>query len=161
MTIYMWTDCVPKFVTLPSPSLTQHVVKMHIFRAFFVLMSRNCDIFRHTLFCHCDTLLEKDKHKQEKIVRLSTVIITANTEIHSGVHLQKYMHRNSLKQRSQANFVWCRHMEMPVKPIYEELKRRMILVRYMAYEGYGDGLRVSVGTDGEIDRLLQELKGMV
>ncbi len=87
MTIYMWTDCVPKFVTLPSPSLTQHVVKMHIFRAFFVLMSRNCDIFRHTLFCHCDTLLEKDKHKQEKIVRLSTVIITANTEIHSGVHL--------------------------------------------------------------------------
>ena len=34
----------------------------------------------------------------------------------------------------------------------------MILVRYMAYEGYGDGLRISIGTDAEIDRLCQELK---
>jgi histidinol-phosphate aminotransferase len=56
---------------------------------------------------------------------------------------------------SQANFVWCRHAERPVKPLYEELKRRMILVRYMAYEGYGDGLRISVGTDGEVDQLLE------
>jgi histidinol-phosphate aminotransferase len=58
---------------------------------------------------------------------------------------------------SQANFVWCRRSDRPVKLVYEELKRRRILVRYMNYEGYGDGLRVSVGTDEEIDRLLQEL----
>jgi len=59
---------------------------------------------------------------------------------------------------SQANFVWCRHEQKPHKPIYEELKRRMILVRYMNYEGYGDGLRISVGTDGETDHLLEELR---
>jgi histidinol-phosphate aminotransferase len=47
-----------------------------------------------------------------------------------------------------------------VKPIYEELKRRKILVRYMNYDGY-DGLRISVGTDAEIDKLLQELKTIV
>lgn len=58
---------------------------------------------------------------------------------------------------SQANFVWCRRTDRPVKPIYEELKNRNILVRYMNYEGYGDGLRISVGTDEEIDRLLSEL----
>jgi histidinol-phosphate aminotransferase len=58
---------------------------------------------------------------------------------------------------SQANFVWCRRADRPVKPIYEELKRRMILVRYMNYEGYGDGLRITVGTDPEVDRLLEEL----
>jgi histidinol-phosphate aminotransferase len=58
---------------------------------------------------------------------------------------------------SQANFVWCRRTDRPVKPIYEELKRRRILVRYMHYEGHGDGLRVSVGTEEEIDRLLEEL----
>lgn len=58
---------------------------------------------------------------------------------------------------SQANFVWCRRTDRPVKPIYEELKRRLILVRYMNYEGYGDGLRITVGTDEEIDRLLGEL----
>jgi histidinol-phosphate aminotransferase len=59
---------------------------------------------------------------------------------------------------SQANFVWCRRGDRPVKPIYEELKRRRILVRYMNYTGYGDGLRVSVGTDEEIDRLCAELQ---
>jgi histidinol-phosphate aminotransferase len=58
---------------------------------------------------------------------------------------------------SRANFVWCQRADRPVRPIYEELKRRGILVRYMAYEGYGDGLRISVGSDTEIDRLLGEL----
>jgi histidinol-phosphate aminotransferase len=58
---------------------------------------------------------------------------------------------------SQANFLWCRRADRPVKPLYEELKRRLILVRYMHYEGYGDGLRISVGSDQEVDRLLEEL----
>jgi histidinol-phosphate aminotransferase len=62
---------------------------------------------------------------------------------------------------SQANFVWCRRADRPVKPLYEELKRRRILVRYMNYEGYGEGLRISVGTDEEIDRLLAELAQML
>jgi histidinol-phosphate aminotransferase len=58
---------------------------------------------------------------------------------------------------SQANFVWCRGSRS-VKPIYEALKAQGILVRYMVYEGYGDGLRISVGTDAEIDRLLEALR---
>jgi histidinol-phosphate aminotransferase len=58
---------------------------------------------------------------------------------------------------SQANFVWCRRSDLPVRPIYEGLKQRKILVRYMNYEGYGDGLRISVGSDEEIDCLLGEL----
>jgi histidinol-phosphate aminotransferase len=62
---------------------------------------------------------------------------------------------------SQANFVWARRADRPVKPLYEELKRRHILVRYMNYEGHGDGLRISVGTDTEIDRLLDELKAIL
>jgi histidinol-phosphate aminotransferase len=62
---------------------------------------------------------------------------------------------------SQANFVWCRRTDRAVKPIYEELKKRNILVRYMNYEGYGDGLRISVGTEEEIDRLLIELKAIL
>src|SRR5262249_55796410 len=62
---------------------------------------------------------------------------------------------------SQANFVWCRRADRPAKPIYEELKRRMILVRYMSYDGYGDGLRITVGTDDEVNRLLAELSQLV
>ena len=62
---------------------------------------------------------------------------------------------------SQANFVWARRSDRPVKPMYEELKRRMILVRYMNYQEYGDGLRITVGTDAEVDRLLEELGRML
>ena len=58
---------------------------------------------------------------------------------------------------SHANFVWCRPPSHPAKMVYEELKARRILVRYMSYEGHGDGLRISVGSDAETDRLLQEL----
>jgi histidinol-phosphate aminotransferase len=62
---------------------------------------------------------------------------------------------------SQANFLWCQRGDRPVKPIYEALKKRMILVRYMHYDGYGDGLRISIGTDAETDRLLDELRKLL
>ncbi len=62
---------------------------------------------------------------------------------------------------SQANFVWATRAERPVKPIFEELKQRKILVRYMNYPNHGDGLRISVGSDAEIDRLLEELKNVI
>ena len=58
---------------------------------------------------------------------------------------------------SQANFVWCRRDDKPVKPIFEALKQRGVFVRYMNYEGYGDGLRITVGTDEEVDRLFSNL----
>ena len=32
---------------------------------------------------------------------------------------------------------------------------------YMVYEGYGDGLRITVGSDAEIDRLVEELTRLV
>jgi histidinol-phosphate aminotransferase len=53
---------------------------------------------------------------------------------------------------SQANFVWATHSNRPVRPLYEGLKKKNILVRYMDYPGWGDGLRISVGTDEQIDR---------
>ncbi len=59
---------------------------------------------------------------------------------------------------SQANFVFCQHPDRPAKPIYEELREHKILVRYMNYEGFDEGLRISVGTDEEIAKLLEELK---
>jgi len=61
---------------------------------------------------------------------------------------------------STANFVWCRRSDRPLKPIAEELKARKILVRYMNYDGY-DGLRISVGSDAEIDKLLAALAAIL
>jgi len=62
---------------------------------------------------------------------------------------------------SQANFIWNTHPSRPVQPIYEELKRQRILVRYMSYQGWPDGLRISVGTDEQIEALLTTLRGVV
>ncbi len=62
---------------------------------------------------------------------------------------------------SQANFTWNTHPRLPAKPLYEQLKRNRILVRYMNYPGWGDGLRISVGTDAEIDACLEKLREMV
>ena len=62
---------------------------------------------------------------------------------------------------SQANFTWNVHPEQPVKPLYERLKQDGVLVRYMDYEGWGDGLRISVGTDQQIDVCLERLGAIV
>jgi histidinol-phosphate aminotransferase len=62
---------------------------------------------------------------------------------------------------SQANFVWNPHPSIPVKPLYEQLKSAGVLVRYIDYPGWGDGLRVSVGTDEQVDTCLNLLRSMV
>ena len=62
---------------------------------------------------------------------------------------------------SHANFVWCTNSERPVQPIYEQLKAQRVLVRYMNYPGWGDGLRVSVGTDEQIDAFLTLISKLV
>jgi histidinol-phosphate aminotransferase len=62
---------------------------------------------------------------------------------------------------SQANFVWNPHPKIPLKPLYERLKAGGILVRYMDYPGWGDGLRISVGTDDQIDACLGLLQTIV
>lgn len=62
---------------------------------------------------------------------------------------------------SQANFVWNPHPMVPVKPLYERLKASQVLVRYMNYAGWGDGLRISVGSDDQVDACLALLKGMM
>lgn len=69
---------------------------------------------------------------------------------------------------SQANFVWCTHPARPHQEIYEALKQRRILVRFMRFPGVPQapggtltGLRISVGTDTEIDGLLAALAGIL
>jgi len=62
---------------------------------------------------------------------------------------------------SQANFVWCTHSSAEVKPIYEYLKENRILVRYMSYPNWKEGLRISVGTDDQIGACLSLIQDKV
>jgi histidinol-phosphate aminotransferase len=63
-------------------------------------------------------------------------------------------------QPSQANFLWCTQPGRPLQPLYEKLKENRVLVRYMNYPDWGEGLRISVGTDEQIDACLTILKAM-
>ncbi|MBI82094.1 MAG: histidinol-phosphate transaminase [Planctomycetaceae bacterium] len=63
--------------------------------------------------------------------------------------------------RSQANFVWFTHPTEAVQPIYAQLKQNRVLVRYMNFPDWGDGLRISVGTDQQIDACLNLIKDLV
>jgi histidinol-phosphate aminotransferase len=60
---------------------------------------------------------------------------------------------------SQANFVWATGGR-PAVETFQQLKERSVFVRLMRYEGWPAGLRVSVGTDAEVDRLLEVLRGL-
>lgn len=58
---------------------------------------------------------------------------------------------------SQTNFVFVRCGRGRARRLFEELRRRGILVRFFDQPGVDDALRITVGTDGQIDRLLAEL----
>jgi histidinol-phosphate aminotransferase len=58
---------------------------------------------------------------------------------------------------SHANFILARKAGQNLKCVYEELKRRKILVRYFDTAGLRDCLRITVGTPMEIQALLKEM----
>lgn len=67
---------------------------------------------------------------------------------------------------SEANFVWSTHPSRSHRELYEALKARKILVRYMRFPGCPDGtevdgLRITIGTDAEIDQFLTVLRGIL
>lgn len=61
---------------------------------------------------------------------------------------------------SQANFVWCEGGP-PAGDVYNALRDRDILVRLMRYPGREPALRITVGTDSQIDALLDSLGKIV
>lgn len=62
---------------------------------------------------------------------------------------------------SQANFVWATHPEIDLGTIYNDLKALQILVRYMGYPGWNEGLRITVGTDDQVDALLTAMTALL
>lgn len=68
---------------------------------------------------------------------------------------------------SQANFVWCTHPEKSHAEIFEHLKANKILIRFMKFPGAehvlgeaANGLRMTIGTDAEIEKLIDVLRGL-
>ncbi len=61
---------------------------------------------------------------------------------------------------SQANFLWCCHSQLSASLVCEQLKQRQVIVRHLVYP-HCEGLRVAIGTDGEMDFLLEQLRDIV
>ena len=55
---------------------------------------------------------------------------------------------------SQANFLWVEPPGMGAKEMFDALRANRILVRYFPGERTGRFLRITVGTDADVDRLL-------
>jgi histidinol-phosphate aminotransferase len=58
---------------------------------------------------------------------------------------------------SASNFLLARPPDGSANEVYEQLKERKILVRYFPLRRLDDRLRISIGTDDEVDALLEAL----
>lgn len=58
---------------------------------------------------------------------------------------------------SKANFIFASHKYIPAKEIFEALKEQDIYVRYWNKERINNSLRISIGTDQEMDKLIDFL----
>lgn len=59
---------------------------------------------------------------------------------------------------SKANFVFITHPELPAKSIFQQLRDKGVLVRYFDQPRIDEYLRVSIGTDEEMDAFVAALR---
>lgn len=60
---------------------------------------------------------------------------------------------------SQANFILCKVLGRPAETVKDQLRQEGILIRYFNTPGLDDHIRISVGLEDEVDRLISVLKG--
>lgn len=59
---------------------------------------------------------------------------------------------------SKSNFIFAAHKEKPAGEIFEELKKKKIYVRYWNKPGINNYLRITIGTDEEMEKLFEALE---
>ena len=59
---------------------------------------------------------------------------------------------------SMSNFIFARHESLPAEELFEALKREGIFVRHFSAERIRNFLRITIGTDQEMDTLLDFLR---
>lgn len=58
---------------------------------------------------------------------------------------------------SQTNFIFAKPTKIAAKTLFEELKKRNIYVRYFSGDIVNEYLRITIGTDEEMDRFFEEV----
>ena len=62
---------------------------------------------------------------------------------------------------SRANFIFASHKGVPAEKLFTALRSRDIYVRYWNKPRISNSLRITIGTDEEMDRLLEVLKSLL
>lgn len=62
---------------------------------------------------------------------------------------------------STANFVFITHPKKPAKELFQELRQKGILVRYFEQARIDNYLRVTIGTDEEMDAFIQAVRKII
>ena len=62
---------------------------------------------------------------------------------------------------SQTNFIWAKPSTISAKDLYEKLYKQRILIRYFSGNATEEFVRITIGTDEEIDELLIVLRELV
>lgn len=62
---------------------------------------------------------------------------------------------------SKANFIFATHNSMPAEDIFKALKEKDIYVRFFKKPRIDNHLRISIGTDNEMDSLIEALKEII
>ncbi|MDO5401913.1 MAG: histidinol-phosphate transaminase [Eubacteriales bacterium] len=76
------------------------------------------------------------------------------TRERSAIELAK---RGFTFPESSANFIFASHKSIPAKEIFEKLKEKKIFVRYFNQPLIDNYLRITIGTDEQMDKLFQAL----
>ncbi len=61
---------------------------------------------------------------------------------------------------SEANFLWARPPDKPAAAVFEALRARHVLVRFFPGPRTGTHLRITIGTEAEMNRFLTELDAL-
>lgn len=62
---------------------------------------------------------------------------------------------------SQANFIMATHNDYNMKEYFEYLKTKKVFIRYFSLPRIDKYVRISIGTDDEMDRFLAETKNYI
>lgn len=62
---------------------------------------------------------------------------------------------------SKGNFIFASHRDIPAKRIFEELKRQGVYVRYWEKPRIDNYLRITIGTDEEMDIFIRHLRSIM
>lgn len=89
---------------------------------------------------------------QDYLAKTTAAIIKTRERFSQGLR-----DRGFVLNDSASNFVFARHPKHSGKALFEALKTKMILVRRFDKEPIGEYLRISIGTDGDMDRVLAAL----